>query len=121
MTQYMMSARLHEFESKFYRRDFWQKYQIGSKKSLFLLVALIIIFSFFYLWQINSLATKGYKVKELEDRVSELRETNKKLELQITELRSSDRITKEVENLQMVQVARVEYLRPDGTAVALNR
>jgi len=121
MNQYMMSARLHGFKAKFYKRDFWQKYQVNSKKTLFLIIALIFIAGVFYLWQINSLATKGYKFKELEDRVSELREQNKKLELQITELRSTDRITKEVENLQMVEVARVEYLRPDGTAVAFNR
>jgi len=85
------------------------------------MVALIVIFTIFYLCQTNNLATKGYKIKNLEDKVAELREKNKKFELEIAELRSTERITKEVENLKMVSVARVEYLQADGTAVAMNR
>jgi len=112
---------LHVYE----RKNFFSKYLLSSKiksrKSLFLVFALILIICFFYLWQTNSLATKGYQIKDLQDRVSDLRKTNKHLQLEMTELRSTERITKEIEALKMVSVARVEYIKSDGSAVAMNR
>jgi len=111
---------MHSFKERLYRKSIIEK-QVSSKKSVIFLFGLIITCSIFYLWQINGMATKGYQIKDLEDKVSELRQKNKKLELNITELRSTERITKGVETLKMVNVARVEYLKTDGSTVAMNR
>lgn len=67
------------------------------------------------------MATKGYKIRNLENKVSDLKDENKKLELQITELRSTERVAKEIKTLKMEEVARIEYLQADGSTVALNR
>ncbi|MFA5188092.1 MAG: hypothetical protein WC460_01875 [Patescibacteria group bacterium] len=115
------SERLHFAKEKTNLKNFILHSQVRSRKSLIMLTALILVTCACYLWQTNSLATKGYKIKELEDKVADLRKENKDLQLGITELRSTDRIAKEVENLQMVSVARIEYLQADGTAVAMNR
>ena len=121
MNQLAMSARLHIFKEKSFFKNSLVGSQSKSKSSLYLIIGLILAICLFYLWQTNSLATKGYQIKDLESRVSDLRKTNKQLQLQITELRSTERITKEVEALKMVAVARVEYLKADGSTVALNR
>lgn len=91
------------------------------KKQIILLFIGILFISLFYLGQINSLATKGYGIKNLENKISDLKDENKKLELQITELRSTERVAKEIKTLKLEEVARIEYLQPDGSSVALNR
>ena len=121
MNQLAMSIRLHLFKEKSFFRNSLVSSQPKSKSSLYLIFGLILVVCLFYLWQTNSLATKGYQINSLQSKVSDLRKTNKQLQLQITELRSTERITKEVEALKMVQVARVEYLKADGSTVALNR
>jgi len=88
---------------------------------LVFLFGLLLIVLVFYLKQINSITTSGYKMRELENKAAELRDKNKKLELQITELRSSERVATEVEILKMEEVVRLEYLKTDGTSVAWNR
>lgn len=120
MPKFTLSARLNSFKEQIHKNNYL-KAQSNSKKTIFLVFSLIIIASMCYLWQTNNLATKGYKIKDLQDKVADLRSANKKLELEITQLRSTERIAKEVETLQMIEVARVEYLRSDGTSVALNR
>ncbi len=121
MSKFMISAKLHELKEQFYKKNFLLNYQLSSKNLVIVFFILISVVGLLYLVQINALATKGYKIKELEERVSDLRDKNKGLELQITELRSSERISREVENLEMVAVSRVEYLRANGTSVAINR
>ena len=117
----MIGAKLKELRDKFYCRGGMAKYQLDSKGWLLLLVIIIGTAGLVYLSQVNSLATKGYKIKELENKAADLRDQNKQYELQITELRSTARINEAIKKLEMVEVARVEYLRPNGTTVAINR
>ncbi|MCX6746152.1 MAG: hypothetical protein NTX00_04015 [Candidatus Parcubacteria bacterium] len=96
-------------------------HKLKTKKQIIFIFIGILFISIFYLEQINSLATKGYKIRNLENKVSDLKDENKKLELQITELRSTERVAKEIKTLKMEEVARIEYLQADGSTVALNR
>ena len=121
MSRFIISVKLQEFKEKFYKNSFFSYYRINTKGWLIVFLGLIFTCGLLYLSQVNSLATKGYKIKDLEEKVSELRDKNKKLELDITQLRSTDRINNSIQQLKMVAVARIEYLKPDGTSVALNR
>ncbi len=71
-----------------------------------------------YLTLINRTATTGFEIKALEQRVSELRDTNRKLELQATQLRSLSTVESATESLGLTQVAQIEYLPTGTTAVA---
>lgn len=95
--------------------------QINRRTFLFFLIAAIALCFFIYLWQVNSMATKGYKIKDLEGRMSDLKDQNKKLELQVAELRSTARISEKLKELNLVEVAKIEYLTSSGTSVAINR
>ena len=67
------------------------------------------------------MATSGYQIKELENKASALKDENKHLQVQITELRSTSRLEAKIAELKMVSVARVEYLQANGSTVAMNR
>lgn len=82
------------------------------------LITLLFVFSFAYLVQMNSLSTKGYQIKELESKISDLQQDSKDLELQVFELKSMDNIKSKVSQLNMVKVDKVEYLSPTPVALA---
>ncbi len=121
MPRFMISAKLEALKEKFYRKNCFFNYQLNSRSGVIIIICFISVACLLYLWQVNGLATKGYEIKDLEEKVSELREKNKDLELEITQLRSTERISQAVEKLEMIEVARVEYLKANGTSVAINR
>lgn len=81
-----------------------------SQKVLASLIVLSVFFVAFYLWQINDLATKGFQIKGLEEKIASIRENNKNLELQATDLQSLSNIEKLEKDLNMVKVNKVEYI-----------
>lgn len=95
--------------------------QVHNKMILVLLVAAIFMCFFVYLWQVNGMATKGYKIKDLQTRVYDLKDQNKKLELQVADLRSSARISEKIKEMNLVEVVRIEYLIDNSGSVAVNR
>ncbi len=115
----MIGAKFEHLKEKFYRKGILNQ-QINSKGIFILLFTVTALCGLIYLWQINGLATKGYKIKDLEERVSQIKNQNKKLELEVTELRSSARIAEKLKELNLVEVAKIEYLTANGS-VAVNR
>jgi len=113
-------TKLQELKEQFYKKDIFNNHLNIRGKVIFVCFLIFICFAA-YLWQINSVATRGYKIRELEEKTSQLKEINKKLEVEVTELRSTARITEKVKELNMVEVVRVEYLKSNGDTVAVNR
>lgn len=94
-----------------------KKWVLG--KSRILILALILLSGLIYLIQINQVATGGFEVRALEEKIGDLKEDNKKLELQITELQSLSRLNEEVKDLDLVAQGEVDYLIPKEEAYAL--
>ena len=69
---------------------------------VFVLIFLFCGLSFFFLAQVFQSSTKGYEVSSLEDKAEELREQNKKLEVQAAELRSLNGLEESVKEINMV-------------------
>ena len=67
-----------------------------------------------YLIQANGLATKGYKIKELEAKISDLRSTQKELEGKSLEMQSLSTIIKKLESLEMVEAKNALYIHADS-------
>jgi len=121
MPKFIIYQRYQQIKERLSRQGIKARSKINSRKYLLSLLCIISLTGFFHLVQINNLATKGYNIKDLEEKVATLKEKNKDLEIMVTDLRSSERINKEVENLDMEQVVRVEYLKANGASVAINR
>lgn len=88
----------------------------GSIKVGLIGVGFLMIFaSAFYLFQVNSLAIKGYEVKELENKISELEKENKKMQIREMEFRSMYVIEKSAQNFNLVSPENVTYLEVNST------
>lgn len=77
----------------------------------------IVFFGFLYLFQVSSSTTKGYEVKNLERRLVELKESNRRLELETASLKSIQNLETEVKSLNLVPSDGVNYFRENKYAL----
>lgn len=92
----------------------------NCKKTIIVFVVMIIAVSVLYLAQANGMATKGYKMKELEQKILQMKISSKGLESKILELQSIKNISSKINKLDMVSGGTVKYLAatPDIMAIA---
>jgi len=83
-----------------------------------ILAVLVVVVAVSYFVQINSLATKGYQITELEDKVEQLEQEKKDLELISLNLQSMGTVKEKVDGLGLVAINDVQYLTPTPVAVA---
>jgi len=83
-----------------------------------ILVVLFIGSIAMYLFEVNSIAVKGFRVRDLEKQIAELRYENEKLQLQAVELKSMTDLSAKVIELEMVPVEEITYLDTTGQVVA---
>jgi cell division protein FtsL len=76
---------------------------------LFSLLALGLV----YLFQINSLGTKGYHIKSAEIKLKQAESQQKQLEVSISSLRSIARIQQEAQSRNFVPATGIDYIH-DG-------
>jgi len=72
-------------------------------------ISLFLLF-FAYLVQINSLATKGYAISELEDTLIGIEKQNSVLHTEVLSLQATDNIKEKLSEIEMVATGQVEYL-----------
>ncbi|GEM_PF-2241543 len=64
-----------------------------------------------YLVQVNSYSTKGFEIKSLEKKISQLKEEQKQLQIQSAELQSFQRIQGDAAVVNMVPVSTISYIQ----------
>ncbi len=84
-----------------------------------ILIGVTLVIGLFYLIQINSLSTEGFKIRELGKRVSQLKALNQELELRAAEIQSSQNLQSRINQLNMVALGKVDYLSASNQMVAL--
>lgn len=82
-----------------------------------LLLALMAV-GFSYLVTVVSTSTRGYKMRDLERRIEELRYENKKLNLKVAEMQTPQRIEEWVKTSGMVAAGNVQYVSATTGVVA---
>ena len=88
-----------------------------QKKAYIILGTLFVICVLFYLVQVNSIATTGYQMDELENKLSKLEEQKQKMELEIIQLQAVTNVDEKVASLNMVPVGDIKYL--DGSSFVM--
>ena len=75
------------------------------------ILAAIILFAGTYLFQVNSLSTKGYEIRQLELKLKQLEAEQKNLEVQAGSLQSINRIQQESQKLNFVPATNITYIK----------
>ena len=78
--------------------------------NMFLLI-LTFLLGIIYLFTVNSLSTKGYDIKKLQQSIAELEIEQKNLQVQTYELQSINRIQTEATKLNFVPAVNVTYIK----------
>lgn len=71
-----------------------------------------------YLALINASSSKGYEIRSLEGRISELKEEQEKLELAVAQEQAVQAVEKKVQEMGMVPTPKVEYVMATVPTVA---
>lgn len=92
--------------------------RIGWKWRYIGLLSCLLTIGATYLVQVNSLATKGYHIRDLEKRITQLEAQAADLQSQTLALQSMEALKQRVALLPMVPVGALEYLKPNQVALA---
>ncbi|MCR4311857.1 MAG: hypothetical protein NUV56_01100 [Candidatus Uhrbacteria bacterium] len=84
-----------------------------------LTIGCILAFGILYIGQVNSAATRGYAIRDLERGNEDLRHDRERLDVEIARLRSLDSVTTREQFLGLVKVQKTEYLVVGKDVVAL--
>lgn len=91
------------------KRSINQELRIGPISVRFVTIILITVLSIIYLAQSNLTATKGYQLKELQEREEELNLENERLEVEASRLKALKNIEKVAREKNMVAIDKVKY------------
>ncbi|MBI2356409.1 MAG: hypothetical protein HYV13_04365 [Candidatus Doudnabacteria bacterium] len=98
-----------------------QKIKTKAKYSIWhlniVLLFAVLIFGVAYFIEINSLSTKGYKIKQLEQKIKTLEMENKHLEVQASNLQSISRVQEQAIELNFVPIGNATYLKDSDFAL----
>ena len=100
------------------KRTLSQKVEVGLTSLVLVTIVLIAIISLVYLAHSNRNATKGYALKNLELRRTNLMTENEVWDMQIAQVKSLEAIQSDPKILSMVKAVSPKYVRGD-TAIAL--
>jgi cell division protein FtsL len=81
------------------------------------LIAAILVFGLFYLFEINSLGTKGYEIQKLGQQLQQLEQDQKTLQLQASDHQSINLIQEQAQQLNFVPATSVTYLKNSDYAL----
>lgn len=82
------------------------------------LLAMVIVGTFGYVFQINVVTGSGYQVGQLQRQIAELQVVNRQLDVQLAEASSIDRLNTLLAERGYVTMGQVEYARLNVAQVA---
>ncbi len=88
--------------------------RVGRVTLNFLLVVLICMAGVLYIFEVNDRATLGYKYKQKEQKIQELKDQNAKLKIREAELRSMYNIEQKTKELNMIVPQNISYMSLPG-------
>ncbi|MFH0780259.1 MAG: hypothetical protein V1928_05415 [Parcubacteria group bacterium] len=90
-----------------------------SKLFFYCLVgAFIVALTGAYLFEVNSIAAKGFQVRDLQKQISDIRDYNDELALQLIDLKASPELNERIESLNMIPAEKIAYYDAAGELVA---
>lgn len=94
---------------------------VDTTRARILMIASIAILGLLYLWLVNTSATSGFYLSDLEKRTASLNDEYRKLLVQETELRSLSHIQEQSKDMALVPVETMEYAPGDSAVAVVNQ
>lgn len=115
----LVQSNIVRFHSSLYKGEVSQKNK-ARKLLAMVLIGCIIIASLLYILQVNSIASQGFKIRDLKKQINELENRNKTLQVNISNLKSIGNLQSKTETFNMVKAQSIEYvtLPPVSVVVA---
>ena len=85
---------------------------------MYAMIGSVVFIGLSYLIFVNKVATDGYQVKELSEKIEDLRYENKKLELETSEIKSLQKVSDRSQDLQLVKIDKMDYVTSTTSTVA---
>jgi len=95
------------------------KMQRFSKSTMWVVLISCVVGSLMlYLSQVNTIASKGFALRDLQNQIQTLQAENEKLAVNVVELKSMNELNARVAELKMVPINQVAYLDNSEQVVA---
>lgn len=78
----------------------------------------MILFGFMYIWQTNTVSTKGYTLTDLEKRINTLETETRRLDVEIAQHTSIGNLQERLTSTNLVAATEIKYLTLSGNTVA---
>ena len=82
-----------------------------------ILLSLILVLGLSYLFMVNSLGTKGYEIRKLDQQVRAIEAEQKNLQVEASDLESINHIQSQAQKLNFVPSTSVTYLKDSDFAL----
>jgi cell division protein FtsL len=84
------------------------------------MIALAVVMALSYIWLVNSSATLGFQLSDLENRVFALEDDYHSLEIEQTALQSLDHLTEGSQAMQLVATGPAQFTDTDSTVALVD-
>lgn len=81
--------------------------------------ALVVAFFVGYLVQVNATSSKGFQIRTLQSKISDLKEQGDKLELKVAQEQAVASVEQKVQAMGMVPAQQVDYVSAQQPGVAM--
>ena len=105
----MLITKSNTTEDGARKRTIGREIKLGPLSLSFVTIIILAALSLFYLVQSTQGATNNYKVRELEDKKTQIEDENKRLEVETVRLKSINEIKKSTENGNLEENKQSQY------------
>ncbi|MBI5077676.1 hypothetical protein HZB94_04835 [Candidatus Falkowbacteria bacterium] len=100
-------------------KDKTKKFRNLSKAVLYLMTITLTISALaVYLVEVNYITTRGFYLKEIEEKIDSAKEEKEKLSLQVVQMKSMSNLSAKIAELNMVPAEKIIYYNSAGQTVA---
>jgi hypothetical protein len=122
MTKFFRFSRVNNQKHTTPKQNIWWRRLLQHRPLVnVFLFGSILVLGICYLWQINITVTSGLAVKDLNGQLTEMRESQQKLQLRIADLQSLQRIQLATSRLKLNAKTRLQYINSVPGTVALEK
>lgn len=80
--------------------------------------AFIVALTGAYLFEVNSIAAKGFQIRDLQKKIADIADYNDELALRLIDLKASPALNERIESLNMIPAGKIAYYDAAGELVA---